>query len=238
MALLISDELAAMPEVQDIELYAGTAAPINFNGLVRHYDLRSGPHVADLQVNLVHKSARDTQSHPIARRIRPRVQEIAKRHGAAVKVVEVPPGPPVLSTLVAEIYGPNEKQRVAAAAEIREVFSTTDGVVDVDWFVEDSQPKRIFRVDREKSGASRRRRRPGGTDIAFGPQRRDRRAAPPRRGSRAGRNSSGAATRRALLDRRAWRANAWHPEPAACCRSRSSSGSRRRCASRAVTART
>ncbi len=147
----ISDYLAEVPEVRDIELYAGTSAPINFNGLVRHYDLRSGSNVADLQVNLAHKDDRREQSHPIAKRLRPGVQEIAARHGAAVKVVEVPPGPPVLSTLVAEVYGPNEAERHKTAERILDVFRTTDGVVDVDWYVEDPQPKRIFHVDREKA---------------------------------------------------------------------------------------
>ena len=147
----ITDALAAEPEVTDIELYAGTAAPINFNGLVRHYDLRSGSNVADLQVNLLHKDERAEQSHDIAKRMRPIVQEIAARHGVAAKVVEVPPGPPVLSTLVAEVYGPTEEERIALAEEIREIFRTTAGVVDIDWMVEAPQSKRIFRVDREKA---------------------------------------------------------------------------------------
>ncbi len=150
----IADRLAAEPEVTDIQLYAGTAAPINFNGLVRHYDLRSGSNVADLQVNLLAKGERDDQSHPIAGRVRPAVQEIAARHGAAVKVVEVPPGPPVLSTLVAEIYGPGEAERIALARQVREIFLTTEGVVDVDWLVEEPQAKRVFRVDREKAALS------------------------------------------------------------------------------------
>ncbi|HEX9736437.1 MAG TPA: efflux RND transporter permease subunit [Thermoanaerobaculia bacterium] len=147
----IADALAEEPEVTNVQLYAGTAAPINFNGLVRHYDLRTGPHVADLQVNLVHKGERDDQSHPIAKRLRPRVQEIAERHGAAAKVVEVPPGPPVLSTLVAEVYGPDEEARVDLAGRIRDVFLESDGVVDVDWFVEAPQERRVFRVDRERA---------------------------------------------------------------------------------------
>lgn len=147
----MADELAALPEVTDLQIYAGLAAPINFNGLVRHYDLRSGSHVADLQVNLLPKDQRHEQSHAIAQRIRPGLQAIAARHGAAVKVVEVPPGPPVLSTLVAEIYGPDEEARVALARQVREIFLTTDGVVDVDWGVEEKQPKKVFRVDREKA---------------------------------------------------------------------------------------
>jgi multidrug efflux pump subunit AcrB len=137
--------------VTDLQIYAGTSAPVNFNGLVRHYDLRQGSNVADLQVNLLHKKERSDQSHDIAKRIRPPIAEIAARHGAAVKVAEIPPGPPVLSTLVAEVYGPSHESRVETAARILEIFRTTDGVVDIDWFVEDAQPKRVFRVDREKA---------------------------------------------------------------------------------------
>ena len=147
----IADELAAVPEVTDLQLYAGIAAPINFNGLVRHYDLRSGANVADLQVNLVHKKERDDQSHPIAKRLRTLVQAVAERHGANVKVVEIPPGPPVLSTLLAEVYGPTAEERLRVARQVREVFATTDGVVDVDWWQEDPQSKLVFRVDREKA---------------------------------------------------------------------------------------
>ncbi len=147
----IADELAQVDEVTDIQLYAGTAAPINFNGLVRHYDLRAGSNVADLQVNLRDKKDRSEQSHAIAKRLRPLVQAVAERHGANAKVVEIPPGPPVFSTLLAEIYGPTHAERLRVAREVREVFATTDGVVDVDWWVEDPQPKLVFRVDREKA---------------------------------------------------------------------------------------
>ncbi len=147
----VADDLATVAEVTDIQLYAGTSAPINFNGLVRHYDLRSGSNVADLQVNLKHKKERADQSHPIAGRLRPRVEEIARRYGAAVKVVEVPPGPPVLSTLLAEVYGPTREERSRVASEVLEIFRSTDGVVDVDWWVEDAQKKLVFEVDREKA---------------------------------------------------------------------------------------
>ncbi len=147
----LADALAGENEVESIQLYAGTAAPINFNGLVRHYDLRSGPNVADLQVNLAHKSQRHDQSHPIAKRYRQRIREIAQRHGASVKVTEVPPGPPVLSTLVAEIYGPDEATRLNLAQRIQAIFEQTDGVVDVDSYVEAPQPKKIFSVDSEKA---------------------------------------------------------------------------------------
>jgi multidrug efflux pump subunit AcrB len=147
----LARHLATVPEVTDVELYAGTAAPINFNGLVRHYDLRRGGSVADLQVNLRHKDERADQSHAIAVRVRPALAEIGARHGAAVKVVEVPPGPPVLSTLVAEIYGPTAAARLALAERVRGLFAETEGVVDVDWLVEAPQARLELRVDREKA---------------------------------------------------------------------------------------
>ncbi len=147
----ISDELARVAEVTHLQLYVGTASPINFNGLVRHYDLRSGSNVADVVVNLEHKKEREEQSHPIAKRLRSRIEPIARRHGAAAKVVEVPPGPPVLSTLVAEVYGPTAAERRRVAEQVLEVFRTTDGVVDVDWWLEEPQEKLVFEVDREKA---------------------------------------------------------------------------------------
>ncbi|MSR21599.1 MAG: efflux RND transporter permease subunit [Gemmatimonadetes bacterium] len=121
--------------VRDVQTYAGVAAPFNFNGLVRHYFLRRGPTVADVQVNLAPKHERSEQSHAIALRIRPVVDSIARAYGAAVKVAEIPPGPPVLSTLIAEIYGPTYEAQIAAAERVREVFEATEGVVDVDWTV-------------------------------------------------------------------------------------------------------
>jgi multidrug efflux pump subunit AcrB len=139
------------PEVRDIQIYAGTAAPFNFNGLVRHYFMRRGPNVADLQVNLVGKDERSEQSHAIAKRIRPIVAAIAERHGAVVAVAEVPPGPPVLQSLVAEIYGPDETQRIALAREIRGIMARTTGVVDLDWYVDDPQPRVRYVVDEEKA---------------------------------------------------------------------------------------
>jgi len=147
----LADYLEIVPEVTDLQIYAGTPAPINFNGLVRYYDLREAPNLADLQVNLVHKEDRADQSHAIAQRIRPPLVEIAERHGAIVKVVEVPPGPPVLSTLVAEIYGPTPEARRELAAKVREIFEETPGVVDVDWRVEEPQAKMRLSVDREKA---------------------------------------------------------------------------------------
>jgi multidrug efflux pump subunit AcrB len=139
------------PEVHDYQVYAGTAAPFNFNGLVRHYFMRRGAHVADLQINLVDKHARDAQSHDIAKRVRPRAAEIAARYGGRVAVAEVPPGPPVLQTLVAEIYGPSEQQRLALAGDVIDIFKRTEGVVDVDWYIEADQPKVRFVVDKEKA---------------------------------------------------------------------------------------
>jgi len=147
----IAEALRDVPEVTHLQLYAGTAAPINFNGLVRHYDLRRGPNVADVQVNFVHKEERSDQSHDLARRIRPAIENIARRHGAALKIAEVPPGPPVLATLVTEVYGPDELTRRRIADQIRGVYAGTDGVVDVDWMVEAPQEKRVVTVDREKA---------------------------------------------------------------------------------------
>jgi multidrug efflux pump subunit AcrB len=143
--------LRAEPEVRDYQIYAGTSAPFNFNGLVRHYYLRRGPNVADIQVNLVGKDRRSLQSHAIAKRIRPAVAAIARRHGAAVAVAEVPPGPPVLQSIVAEIYGPDEAQRLALAREVRAIMEKTTGVVDIDWYVEDPQPKVRYVVDKTKA---------------------------------------------------------------------------------------
>ncbi len=143
--------LATVPEVTDYQAYAGTAAPINFNGLVRQYYLRSGGEVGDLQVNLTDKHARNAQSHAIATRVRPALQEIGKRHGANVKVVEVPPGPPVLSPLVAEIYGPEEAGRREVAKAVRGVFAATPGVVDVDDSSIADAPKKLLLVDRRKA---------------------------------------------------------------------------------------
>lgn len=151
VARTIGDYLGTVPEVTDYELYVGTASPYNFNGLVRHYFLRKGPNVADIQVNLLPKGERRAQSHEIAKRVRPKVQEIAQKYGARVKVAEVPPGPPVLQTLVAEVYGPDYGRQIELARQIREAFEKTPGVVDVDWYVEDPQPKYRFIVDKEKA---------------------------------------------------------------------------------------
>jgi len=151
-ARLMRDHLASVPEVKDVELYAGTAAPFNFNGLVRHYFLRRSPNAADLQVNLAPKHARDAQSHAIAKRERPALVAIAKRRGASVKVVEIPPGPPVMDTLVAEVYGPTPRARQQAATSLRALFETTPGVVDVHDSLEAERERVLVTLDREKAG--------------------------------------------------------------------------------------
>jgi multidrug efflux pump subunit AcrB len=139
------------PEVTDYQVYVGTAAPFNFNGLVRHYFMRRGAHIADLQINLAPKHERTAQSHDIAKRVRPRATEIARKYGARVAIAEVPPGPPVLQTLVAEVYGPDEATRRALAGQVISIFTNTPGVVDTDWYIEADQPKLKFIVDKEKA---------------------------------------------------------------------------------------
>jgi multidrug efflux pump subunit AcrB len=143
--------LLTVPEVVDVQAYAGTAAPINFNGLVRQYYLRAGGDVGDLQVNLVPKAERSAKSHAIATRERVALQAIGRRHGANVKVVEVPPGPPVLAPIVAEVYGPTAEGRHEVAAAIRAVFERTEGVVDVDDSTIAAAPRTLLVVDRQKA---------------------------------------------------------------------------------------
>ncbi len=147
----LGTHLATLPEVTNYQVYAGTAAPINFNGLVRQYYLRSGGEVGDIQVNLVDKAHRSEQSHAIATRVRPALQAIGQRHGANVKVVEVPPGPPVLSPLVAEIYGPEAEGRREVAQAVRKVFAATEGVVDIDDSSIADAPRKLLLVDRRKA---------------------------------------------------------------------------------------
>jgi multidrug efflux pump subunit AcrB len=151
----VAREMAAVvrrePEVVDTQVYAGTASPFNFNGLVRHYFLRRGANVADIQVNLQDRHDRKAASHDIAKRVRTAVAGIAERHGARLAIAEVPPGPPVLQTLVAEVYGPNEESRHALAREVIRIFKETEGVVDVDWYIEADQPKARFVIDKEKA---------------------------------------------------------------------------------------
>jgi multidrug efflux pump subunit AcrB len=147
MAAAVSME----PEVTDYQVYAGVASPFNFNGLVRHYFLRRGANVADIQINLLPRGDRWAQSHDIAKRVRPRVAAIAAKYDARVAVAEVPPGPPVLQTLVAEIYGPDEQSRLALARKVIDIFHNTPGVVDTDWYIEADQPKVRFIIDKEKA---------------------------------------------------------------------------------------
>ncbi|GIU79953.1 MAG: multidrug transporter AcrB [Bryobacteraceae bacterium] len=148
---LLAEKTFEQPEVVNVQTYVGTAAPYNFNGLVRHYFLRRGANVADIQVNLTGKKERDLQSHDIAKSVREKLTPIARQYGARIKVAEVPPGPPVLQTLVAEIYGPDAEGREKLAREVLRLFDETPGVVDADWYVEDPQPREIWRVDRVKA---------------------------------------------------------------------------------------
>ena len=147
----LGNYLGAVPEVTDYQAYAGTAAPINFNGLVRQYYLRAGGEVGDIQVNLVDKHQRSEQSHAIVMRLRPALQRIGARFGANVKLVEVPPGPPVLSPIVAEIYGPEADGRRQVARAVRAVFEKAAGIVDVDDSSIASAPKTLLLVDRRKA---------------------------------------------------------------------------------------
>ncbi len=151
----VTKELAAYLRnhemVTNYQTYVGTSAPINFNGLVRHYDMRRGSNVADIQVNLVSKNDRDIQSHDIAKELRPELQKIGAKFNANVKVVEVPPGPPVMSTMVAEIYGPDYEAQKDVALQVKKLFASTESVVDIDWMMEDDQEEYKFDVDKEKA---------------------------------------------------------------------------------------
>lgn len=138
-------------KVTNYQTYVGTSAPISFNGLVRHYDMRMGDNVADIQVNLVDKGERSEQSHDIATSVRADLQAIGKKYNANVKIVEVPPGPPVMSTIAAEIYGPDYDQQIAVAKQVKDILTATDNVVDVDWSVEDAQTEYKFEVDKDKA---------------------------------------------------------------------------------------
>ncbi len=151
VAQALGSYLGDQPEVINYQIYAGTAGPYNFNGLVRHYFLRDQPNQADIQVNLLSRHDRKAQSHDIARRLRPELDKIAEPFGARIKVAEVPPGPPVLETLVAEVYGPDYKGQTDLAAKIKKIFQQTPGVVDVDWYVEDPQKKYDMKVDLDKA---------------------------------------------------------------------------------------
>ncbi len=151
----VLDEMAAyikhIPEVTDYQVYAGTAAPINFNGLVRQYYLREGPNIGDIQVNLVGKSDRKRKSHEIASAARPALDAIGKKYGGSTKIVEVPPGPPVQAPLVAEVYGPDYAGQQLIARELRAIFESTDDIVDIDDSIEAPAPRIIVSVDRNKA---------------------------------------------------------------------------------------
>lgn len=138
-------------KVTNYQTYVGTSAPISFNGLVRHYDMRMGDNVADIQVNLVDKGERSEQSHDIATSVRADLQAIGKKYNANVKIVEVPPGPPVMSTIAAEIYGPDYDQQIAVAKQVKDLLAQTNNVVDVDWSVEDTQTEYKFEVNKDKA---------------------------------------------------------------------------------------
>ena len=147
----ISQYLNQSEQVVNYQTYVGTSSPITFNGLVRHYDLRGGSNTADIQVNLLPKGDRSLQSHEIAKMLRPEIQAIGDKYGANVKPVEVPPGPPVLSTIVAEVYGPDYEKQIALADSIQTILHHTDDVVDIDWMVEADQKKFEFNIDKEKA---------------------------------------------------------------------------------------
>ncbi len=147
----IAQYLKTVPEVVNYQNYVGTSAPITFNGLVRHYDMRGGSNMADIQVNLEHKDVRDLQSHDIAKLVRPEIRKIAKKYGANVKIIEVPPGPPVLSTLVAEVYGPDYDRQIKVAQEVRNILEATEDIVDADWMVEAPQVEYRLEIDKEKA---------------------------------------------------------------------------------------
>ena len=147
----IAQYLSTRPEVVNYQSYVGTSAPITFNGLVRHYDLRGGSNMADIQVNLVDKGERSEQSHEIASLLRPEIQRIGAKFNANVKIVEVPPGPPVMSTIVGEIYGPDYDKQIDIADQVQEILKNTDDVVDVDWMVEADQIEYEFIIDKEKA---------------------------------------------------------------------------------------
>ncbi len=150
----IASELVKEPVVRDVQLYIGTASPINFNGLVRHYNLRAGANVADIQVNLVEKHARSEMSHDIAKRLRPMIVAIAERHSAKALIAEVPPGPPVLSTMQTEVYGPNLDGQYWLAEKIKTLFEESPNIVDVDWYAEAAQPEFRLKVDKAKAALS------------------------------------------------------------------------------------
>jgi multidrug efflux pump subunit AcrB len=151
VARALADYGSKIPEVTDYQIYIGASSPFNFNGLVRHYFMRSASYQADIQVNLSPKHHRKAQSHDIVKRVREDLGKIAALYGARIKVAEVPPGPPVLQTLVAEVYGPDEASRTALARQVKDIFTSTEGVSDVDWYMDDDQSTVRYVVDRDKA---------------------------------------------------------------------------------------
>jgi multidrug efflux pump subunit AcrB len=151
VAQTLGEELGRQPEVMNYQTYTGTSGPYNFNGLVRHYYMRRQSNQADIQVNLLPAEQRKEQSHAIAKRLRPLLSAIGSAYGARIQVSEVPPGPPVIQTLVAEVYGPDLDGQIRVAQQIKSIFQHTSGVVDTDWYVEDSQPRLTIRVDEVKA---------------------------------------------------------------------------------------
>jgi multidrug efflux pump subunit AcrB len=154
LAAELAHEVAKDARVVNVQSYVGLSSPYNFNGLVRRYFLRRAPHLADLQVNLLPKDERSEQSHDIAKRVREHLVPIARRFNATIQVAEVPPGPPVLQTLVAEIYGPDPSRRLELAGQVKSVLERTPGVVDVDWYVAAPQPKTSLVVDETRASAA------------------------------------------------------------------------------------
>ncbi|HVT11480.1 MAG TPA: efflux RND transporter permease subunit [Fimbriimonadaceae bacterium] len=159
VARQLADYGAKVPEVTNYEIYIGTSSPYNFNGLVRHYFNRSASYQADIQVNLSPKGERKAQSHDIVKRIRAGLTDLAKKFGARIKIAEIPPGPPVLETLVAEVYGPDQDTRMDVARKVKNIFQTTEGVADIDWYVDDDQATYRFDVDTTKAALA-------GVDVA------------------------------------------------------------------------
>ncbi|WP_417512181.1 efflux RND transporter permease subunit [Methylophaga sp.] len=147
----LTDYLSTVDDVTDYQAYVGTASPINFNGLVRQYYLREGWHQADIQINLRDKHQRDEHSHSLALKLREPLTVIARKWDARIKVVEVPAGPPVLSPIVAELYGLSEQQRQNQASQLVKVFEQTDGIVDIDSSIEAKADRQIIHVDRNKA---------------------------------------------------------------------------------------
>jgi multidrug efflux pump subunit AcrB len=154
VAEALAEETLRDPAVLAAQSYVGTSSPYTFNGLVRHYFLRQSPSLADVQVQLRPKDDRSEQSHAIATRLRQRLLPVADSLGASIQVVEVPPGPPVLQTLVAEVYGPDDVTREALAGQVRDTFAAATGVVDVDWYVESDRPKVELAVDPDRAALS------------------------------------------------------------------------------------